>query len=165
MKAEPSSAAPPPPSPRRVIGILLSLALIRIELHLLGLHRLYTRLTCRTRALQEASEPDSGSNPGSGTEPEHARAAAAEIRRITDGYAPRRVNCLVEAIAVTRSLHRRGLAAELKLGVRTITGRLQSHAWVEYAGEPLTDEAGINRMYTPFEPPGTQRPEPSGDRL
>lgn len=46
---------------------------------------------------------------------------------------------------------RRGIDADLRLGVRTITGRFESHAWVECEGVVLNDAENVGQIYTPLD--------------
>jgi hypothetical protein len=56
-------------------------------------------------------------------------------RRIPGG------TCLARSLALTRMLRSRGVAAEMKIGVKTADG-FHAHAWVEVAGVPITPAAG-----------------------
>jgi hypothetical protein len=47
--------------------------------------------------------------------------------------------CLARSLTLVRLLARRGIATELKLGVRLEKQNLQAHAWVEWQGRPLND--------------------------
>jgi hypothetical protein len=49
-------------------------------------------------------------------------------------------------------LHR-GIAAELRIGVRTEPGGLAAHAWVEVRGRPVNDTSHIADVFTPLEAP------------
>jgi hypothetical protein len=49
------------------------------------------------------------------------------------------LRCLPRSLALVRLLARRGVAAELRLGVRRENGQTFGHAWVEWQGEPLND--------------------------
>jgi hypothetical protein len=48
-----------------------------------------------------------------------------------------RATCLRQSLALWWLLRRRGIPAELRIGVRKDSGDLQAHAWVEHAGAPL----------------------------
>lgn len=45
--------------------------------------------------------------------------------------------CLMRSLVMITLLSRRGIAAELVIGVRTEDETFAAHAWVEYAGRPL----------------------------
>ena len=51
-----------------------------------------------------------------------------------------RLRCLTRSLALARMLGRRGVATELRIGVRTEEGVLQAHAWIECMGRPLNDD-------------------------
>lgn len=53
--------------------------------------------------------------------------------------APCRMRCLTQSLVLFRILRRRGLAAELRIGVRRVGDNLNAHAWVEYDGHVLLD--------------------------
>jgi hypothetical protein len=61
--------------------------------------------------------------------------------------------CLARSLTLTRILARRGVASELRIGVRPINQELEAHAWVEWKGTVLGDSpAGLHR-YSAFESP------------
>lgn len=68
-------------------------------------------------------------------------------------YAPRTPNCLQRSVVLWWFLHRRGLAGELRIGVRRAseTGSLEFHAWVEYAGVVINDQRDIRARYATFD--------------
>ena len=59
-------------------------------------------------------------------------------------------------ITLTRSLvlgwllQRRGVATELRIGVRLVGGVLDAHAWVEYLGVPVNDRRDVAPQFGPF---------------
>ena len=75
-----------------------------------------------------------------------ASAHADELRALNNatGRAARYVpgaTCLPRALALTWMLKRRGIAATVRLGVRTDAGALMAHAWVECQGITLNGPA------------------------
>ena len=78
------------------------------------------------------------------TPDERRRAAglALAVRRAV-AYGPMRPLCLGRAIALHRLLERRGLTgSRVRVGVRRDLAKgLAAHAWVEYGGEVLGDDA------------------------
>lgn len=64
---------------------------------------------------------------------------------------PYMFSCLPESLTLWFLLRRRNIAAELRLGVRTITGPFESHAWVEYKNVALNDIENIAEIYEPFD--------------
>ncbi len=61
------------------------------------------------------------------------------------------VTCLTRALAVARLLARRGVATEVRIGVRKVEGQLAAHAWVEREGRPLNETARHLRQFAPFD--------------
>jgi hypothetical protein len=64
-----------------------------------------------------------------------------------------RVPCLARSIALARVLGRRGVACDIRIGVRTNDGQLEAHAWVEHNGQPLNEDESALRTYAPFTEP------------
>lgn len=61
-----------------------------------------------------------------------------------------RPNCLSRSLLLEWLLRRRGLRAELRIGVRRAAGALQAHAWVECEGVPVNDEPDIAKYFAPL---------------
>ncbi len=66
---------------------------------------------------------------------------------IAASHGPYRATCLRQSLALWLLLRRRGIPAELRIGVRKEGGDLQAHAWVEHQGATLAQE---NLSHTPF---------------
>ena len=58
--------------------------------------------------------------------------------------------CLQRSLVVLWLLRRRGIAAELKIGVRWEEVALLGHAWVEVAGRPVNDTAAHCAEFRPL---------------
>ena len=80
-----------------------------------------------------------------------AHRIAQAVTGVNDSYALRHVPCIEESICLWWSLRHAGLDADLRLGVRTVTGRFESHAWVEFRGAVLNDTPDVARVYPPIE--------------
>ena len=98
------------------------------------------------------------------------RRTFALVRRLTRGYAttassalihetthrlilaaafyPRRAACLEQSLALYLLLRRRGVAADLKLGVQPLP--FYAHAWVEVDGRPVDERAGLTLQLATF---------------
>lgn len=63
-----------------------------------------------------------------------------------------RIRCLERALALQALLERRGVASELRIGVRREGARLAAHAWLEHAGVPLGEPAGVSDRFLPLRP-------------
>ena len=59
--------------------------------------------------------------------------------------------CLSESRLLWGLLRSLGFNAGFRLGVRTITGPLEAHAWVEFEGSVLNDIHYANRIYNTFD--------------
>lgn len=59
--------------------------------------------------------------------------------------------CLTRALVLDYYLHRYGQSSEIKLGVRTITGQFEAHAWVECGGRELNEKEPANELFTPID--------------
>jgi hypothetical protein len=107
---------------------------VRLDLALKrsGFERVYDRLVERARH-QPVREP----SPADGA---LVAATLAEVRSATRYYFRRREDCLPKAMALFTLLRRRGVAAELCIGVRKYP--FGAHAWVEHQGRPL-DQAAV----------------------
>jgi transglutaminase superfamily protein len=76
----------------------------------------------------------------------------ARLVDIAARHSPVRVGCLPRALALQWLLRRRGIEADLRLGVRKEGDRLDAHAWVEHAGTPLMEAPGVAQRFAPFDP-------------
>jgi hypothetical protein len=62
-------------------------------------------------------------------------------------HSPWTGSCLTRSLSLMYLLARRGVATELKLGGRLHSGAFAAHAWVEYDGVALNDQAGQRHEY------------------
>ena len=81
----------------------------------------------------------------------------ADVRRAVQIVAaayrlhPLRSSCLPRAVGTLDSLQRRGIRADIRIGVRyNMQGQFQSHAWLEWNREVLNDAADVARQFLPF---------------
>ena len=67
-------------------------------------------------------------------------------------------SCLPRTVVLWSLLQRRGIGADVRIGVRYNTqGQFESHAWLEWNGEVLNDAADVARQYLPFNSPAFDR--------
>ena len=59
-------------------------------------------------------------------------------------------NCLHRSLVLNSVLSAQGIASDVRYGVRRHNGKFEAHAWVEHAGEPLTEPGEIHREYHPL---------------
>ncbi|MFZ1973376.1 MAG: lasso peptide biosynthesis B2 protein [Candidatus Acidiferrales bacterium] len=64
-----------------------------------------------------------------------------------------RTNCLERSLVLCWLLRRRGMVAELRIGVRKDSDRFEAHAWVERNSQVLNDASEEHRHFVPFEKP------------
>jgi len=121
-----------------VLAASLLLPLAGLALHTIGVRR--------------ALRLFAGGRRGKGTcDLQMAERVARDVERAGREYSLYPVDCLVRSLVVVFLLRRRGIAAELRLGVRTLTGRFEAHAWVEHLGVPLGEDADVARVFDAFE--------------
>jgi hypothetical protein len=75
----------------------------------------------------------------------------ARLVEVAARNAPCRSSCLHRSLVLWWLLRRRGLAADLRIGVRRTSGKLEAHAWVEHQGVVLNDGGDVARRFTPFD--------------
>ena len=68
------------------------------------------------------------------------------FRWVSNRY-PRQRRCLAQAIALQSLLSRRGIPAEVRIGVRRDGSGIRGHAWVEVQGRPLAQRADPYRRF------------------
>jgi hypothetical protein len=59
-------------------------------------------------------------------------------------------NCLSRSLALWWLLRRRGISADLRLGVALASGVLEAHAWVEHNGRVLNDRQDVSERFRPL---------------
>lgn len=74
----------------------------------------------------------------------------AHLVAVAARYGPVSGSCLSRALTLCRLLQRRGIAAELRIGVRRDAGDFAAHAWVEVCGEVVNDRADVATRFVPF---------------
>ena len=61
-------------------------------------------------------------------------------------------NCLKQSLVLWWLLARRGILSEIRIGVQKVQGGpLNSHAWVEYEGQPLNEPDDVHKRFVAFE--------------
>ena len=92
-----------------------------------------------------------------GPEPEPPQ-AMDEARRLADGVrrAARPLpyaSCLPRSLALWWLLRRRGIPANIHVGVKKEKGDFRAHAWVEYQEMVLADSEDVRHRFAPFDHP------------
>ncbi len=60
-------------------------------------------------------------------------------------------NCLAESVVLWFLLRRRGIAANLRIGVSKEGGRFEAHAWVEFEGVALNEDGFSPGRFAAFD--------------
>jgi hypothetical protein len=125
-----------------LLQALLLLPAVVVTLRTAGFRRTYSVLT----RLPSNGKP----------RPElESRTAARTVARLVDAAArncPLSSSCLARSLTLWRLLARQGIGADLRLGVRQEGDRIAAHAWVEYQGAVLNDDAGVHQRFAAFDP-------------
>ena len=121
------------------LTLALRLLAVALGLRLLGFARL--RRLLRT--------PSPAPAPLTSAETEEARRLAAAIERAA-GFRVFRVSCLPRAMLLERLLARRGIGAELRIGVLRDGARVRAHAWVECVGLTLDPDPAAADRFAPL---------------
>lgn len=80
-------------------------------------------------------------------------ATIGALVNIAANYAPGPATCLTRSLLLIWLLRRRGVSADLRIGVQLAQGKLDAHAWVEYAGKPINDAQDVAERFAAFNEP------------
>lgn len=127
----------------RVVGLAAALPLIAVSVRWFGVRRT-ARILARLHGSSEPRRADASELA--------AAERLAQLAALAGRWSPFSTSCLRQALLVHWLLRKRGLAPELKLGVRKHGGGLDAHAWVVLQGAALGQ---FESMHVPF----------SGERL
>ena len=76
--------------------------------------------------------------------------ALGALVNIAARHTPFPATCLTRSLLLGWLLHRRGVASQLRIGVRLANGALDAHAWVECDGVPVNDEPDVGTHFASF---------------
>lgn len=82
------------------------------------------------------------------TDPKEARIwemRATALRRVGDRIPG--VHCLARSLALRWWMRSHGIDADSIIGVRSHNGQVESHAWVEVAGQAFNETTDVARLY------------------
>ena len=60
------------------------------------------------------------------------------------------MRCLERSLTSQRMLRKRGIDAELKIGVQKQGPELEAHAWLEIDGRPVAEPEGVSQRFLPI---------------
>jgi hypothetical protein len=66
-------------------------------------------------------------------------------------HGPYRASCLPRSLTLWWLLRRRGINADLRIGVRKEAGRFEAHAWVTLGGLVLNDNSDVGERFAAFD--------------
>lgn len=119
----------------------------------MGLRRTQS-LLARVSCLAQGPSP---SGPGDRADAmEHARRCAATVS-IAARHGLVKANCLPRSILLWWLLRRRGIEADVQIGVRLSDRGLEAHAWVERDGVVLNDREEMKRHFQVLVPAASPR--------
>lgn len=120
-------------------GVLRTmLLLLSVRMHLKA--RGFGRSVARARRVAERA-------PVADFDPDLPERAAHRVA-IAGAFFPGRAVCLEQSLALYLLLRRRGVPAELRLGVTP--SPFHAHAWVELHGEPVNEDAETVAKFLPM---------------
>jgi hypothetical protein len=89
-------------------------------------------------------------------------ARTARLVALAARHGPTRSACLAQTLVLWALLRRRGIDAELRIGVAKTAARLDAHAWVEVRGRAVSGDGDVPGRFRPLDggaaAPGTGRP-------
>ncbi|MCS6812489.1 MAG: lasso peptide biosynthesis B2 protein [Cyanobacteria bacterium] len=130
------------PSYRWVFGqAIVLLPCIALGLHLLGF-TLVKNLLARSSSQQQ---------PRSARQGQVYTIARLVQAATTHGFW--KANCLQRSLVLWWLLRRRGIMADLRIGVARDARQLTAHAWVEHDGVVVGDRPDIHQSFSPFDHP------------
>jgi hypothetical protein len=144
MKIPSNSSKKLPASRRFLFSAACLLPLMSIALRRLGFKRCYA-------AINRMTAKHTLPSPPSALALDFAKRIAGSVIGVNRRYSFYQASCLAESLVICALLRRRGITARICLGVRTITGVFESHAWIEYDGQVLNDIDRVNQIYMPFD--------------
>jgi hypothetical protein len=131
-----------------VIRAMFLLSVVATSLKMVGLRRTQSWLTRNSLAPMVPPTEQTRANVR-----RTAQMVAVACRRH-----PLRSSCLPRTIVLWSLLRRRGIAADVRIGVRCdAEGAVKAHAWLESNGEVLNDAGDIGSQYLPFNGPAFDR--------
>ncbi|HSJ08956.1 MAG TPA: lasso peptide biosynthesis B2 protein [Longimicrobiales bacterium] len=117
-----------------VVTCLLLLAAVDVSARMFGLRRTlrWAKRATRVGRVRVAADAD----------------ACAGRVALASAFYPRRALCLEQSLVLFVVLRRRGVAAELRIGVQPRP--FYAHAWVEVDGRPLRESRELSQSFAVF---------------
>lgn len=126
------------------VPLLFFLPFTAIAIRLFGFRRMYGFAGCLAGFISKWANPPA--------EPLHkAQQISRTVTLSNRCLSFYQATCLAESLLLWGILRGNGIDARFYLGVRTITGPLDAHAWVEYNNSILNDIESVKTVYETFD--------------
>ena len=125
-----------PEERRDLPGAVWRLLVVRVCLAGLGIRRTRKLLSGGSKLDEARTLPD--------LSPWNRRARA--LRRVASRIPG--THCLARSLALQWWMHRARIPARMEIGVRSVNGAVECHAWLEINGAPIDEEPGRVATYT-----------------
>jgi len=137
---------------RLLVGLVFLLPAIGVALRLLGFRR--------TSRLLGGSAGSAATSANISAESQAVAMRLGQLVSIASRHGPYAATCLRQSLALSWLLRRRGLPAEVRVGVGKNDGRVLAHAWVELAGRVINDHPAIAAEYAAYRELDRSLPRP-----
>lgn len=134
-----------------LLSSMILLPLIALALRQKGYKWTRTFLQKRIPELKK-STPGAENSPASSQDILKTAQSMARMVSIAANNGPYRANCLKRSLATWWLLQRRGIDAELNIGVNKDEAEFSAHAWVEYMGNTLVEADDVKERFSTFGP-------------
>lgn len=127
---------------RLLVGLVVLLPVIDLALRLLGFGRTYRLLDGPLRPTGVTLEQS-----------ESRRTVAMRLGRLVSlasRRGPYTATCLRQSLALRWLLRRRGMPADVRIGIAKEDDQVRAHAWVELAGEVVDGPSAIDANYAAY---------------
>jgi hypothetical protein len=136
----------PPDERRLLIRATAALSLVGLSLRMNGFRRTFEQMERFSNRTDDALPIDAMAE---------SRKATQAVDRAAYNIPLYRPTCLPQSLVLWYLLRRRGLPAELRIGVRKAAGDFTAHAWVEHAGQVVNDDPDVAQRFTPVDLPAS----------
>lgn len=123
--------------------MLLLMFSVNTALKVFGFRRVYRFLSRSTRRYENRDRKN--------RQLAAAKKSAALLQQVNREYSLFGSPCIAESMTLWWLLIRQGIDARFRIGVRTLTGVFESHAWVEYNGHALNEVDHAEKIFTVFD--------------
>lgn len=120
-----------------VLAVAAILPVLRIGLRWFGFARMQAWLARRATAVMRQTPNADLEN-------------IAWLVNLTANNLPGQHSCLIRSMLLQTMLLQRGIECELRIGFKVASATFEAHAWVEYAGQPINEDADVGLRFNAF---------------